>query len=132
MSWPPLAVEAVGMAEEVVYFASAVAAVITAGFLVRKVWREVLAAVSRQDRINKLLERELGDDGNGSLKNRVMAMQGQLREAKTDVQRVQTTLEAHIWDAAVHVRQHDKDPHAHKHDDGMPDDGCAGPKPGGS
>ena len=104
-------------------------AAITA-FLVgaRKIGAQINAALRRQDQVNLLLERELGNDGNGSLKNRLVAIQETLQIAKQDIDHLQHTVDDHVLDVQVHVRRHDDDPHAHQRDDDSPDAGPAGPR----
>lgn len=109
--------------------------VITLAFLLAKGAARINQAMRRQQAIDDLLQRELVDDGNGSLKGAVKHMNEQLGhqheqlvQAKVDVGKIQTTLDRHIFDARMHVQLHDHDPDAHRRDDGTPDDGVAGPR----
>ena len=109
--------------------------VLTLVFLLVKAGSRINAAMRRQQSIDELLDRELRDTGNGSLKGAISRIEPQLWQAKVDVAqvradvaKVQGTLDRHIYDASLHVQLHDHDPDAHKHDDDSPDAGPAGPK----
>jgi hypothetical protein len=96
----------------------------------RKVGGHINAALRRQDRIDELLTRELGDDGNGSLKSQVRktagqveALHGKLDMAKRELAFLQHTVDLHVADLSLHAH----DPEAHRRPD-TPDDGMAGPR----
>lgn len=92
--------------------------------------QKINASMRRQDKIDQLLQRELGDDGNGSLKSQVNKTHGQmslmgdkLELVKKELRFLQYTLDSHVSDLSVHAH----DPRAHHQDDGTLDDGPAGP-----
>jgi len=100
-------------------FAAALAA--TTAFLIgaRRIVGEFAAAARRQSQIDRLLHRELTDDGNGSLKSRIVrqgeqqAVQGaQLKQAQADVGHVQDTIDEQV----DNFDKHSGDPHAHQPD----------------
>ena len=91
----------------------------------------VNAAMRRQDKIDRLIQRELGDDGNGSMKSQVTKttahlalMNEKLDLAKEELRFLQHTVDTHIADVMIHAY----DPNAHRRDDGTPDEGGAGPR----
>ena len=96
----------------------------------RKVGAMLNAALRRQDSIDRLLTRELGNDGNGSLKSQVVKMSVQvdgvvarLETAAVRLQHLQQTVDDHIHDIELHT----SDPDAHRRESG-PDAGGAGPR----
>jgi len=111
------------MIETFALVAAAFAAVTAFIVGVRKIVGEFASAARRQGRIDqalvavdRLLHRELTNDGNGSLKSRVVKMGAQLDRAQADVAtakeqvgHVQDTLDKHLED----IDMHNSDPHAH-------------------
>ena len=101
--------------------AAAALAATTASLIgARRVAGHLAAFVLRQDRIDQALvtiDRELTNGDNGTLKSRVIRMDGrqvtqgaQLDQAQRDVSHVQDTLDEHL----ENLDMHNNDPRAHR------------------
>ena len=85
----------------------------TVAFLigVRRIIGEFAAAARRQYKIDKILHRELTDNGNGSLKSQVGRVGERQAKQEVKIDHVQDTLDGHTADLDLHSsnpRAHDE------------------------